>query len=798
MFKSLQTKLTVLYAGLFGVALLVVAVIVYVAISRNAERAVRDELAATGTVFDHVWELKSGQLRDAAELLSRDYGFRSAVATRDEPTIRSALANLRERIGFDIAVIVNLDGEFVGPDLALNGDTGDELKKALEDDDRISGVLTIGGRPYQMISAPVLAPTLIGWVVFAVELDHDEMRALERLSAIPLTASVLHRDDTGDWSEDAALPAADRDAIDRFVKQALAARKTDMGELTLSSGAAAALVKPLATVGDTRDSALLLQYPLSRAFAPYQPLLFIIVATGLLGLVAVLIGSWALARNLTQPISALDEAAQRLQRGDEARVEIGTDDELARLGRSFNTMAEEIRAREQKITHLALHDAETGLANRRALEEKMAGLLPAIKPRVLAVSAIGIERFPFVRGAIGYGLATELVREVGERLAQVIDNGHVARLSTAVLGFVFDVESRDDAERILNHLLDPLEQPVRVIGNTIDVSLTIGTAVEGLHGDDVEALLERATIALDQARTAKRKHAFFDPVAYGDPASNLSLISDMLHALENGEMSVHYQPKIDFRSGQVAGAEALVRWRHATRGMMRPDLFIGMAEETGHIRALTDWVLARVVADQAELREDGLDFPISINVSGRLMSDLDFASVARGMITETGASICVEITETAVIENPEVAFEIVAGFRSDGVTVSIDDYGSGLSSLSYLKQINADELKLDKSIVMPLGEGRRDALLVKSTIDLAHGIGMKVTAEGVETGAVYSLLAGMGCDTAQGYLIARPMAFTDFAQFVKQWPDTGLDLISVSAPDRQSDVAGRASGARRS
>jgi predicted signal transduction protein with EAL and GGDEF domain len=791
MFKSLQTKLTVLYAGLFGAALVLVAVVVYVAISRNAQDAVRNELISTGTVFDHLWELRSNQMRDAADLLARDYGFRAAAATQDEETIRSALSNLRMRIGFDIALFINLDGDIVTTDATLDDASADELRRTLRGDRGVNGIFTIGSRSYEAISASVLAPTRIGWVLFVVELDRDEMRSLERLSAIPLTAAVLHRNRNGVWASNTdTVPAEDRETISQFVKWALASRRIDMGELTLSSGAVAVLVKPLATVGGTQDAALLLQYPLALAFAPYQPLLFILIATGLIGLIAVLIGSWALARNLTRPISALDAAAQRLQRGDDAQVDIKTHDELARLGRSFNTMADEIRAREQKITHLALHDAETGLANRRALEAKMAGLLPAIKPRVLAVSAIGIERFPFVRGAIGYGLATELVREVGERLSQIIDNGHVARLSTAVLGFVFDVENRDDAERILGHLLDPLEQPVRVIGNTIDVSLTIGTAVEGLHGDDAETLLERATIALDQARAGKRKQAFFDPVAYGDPASNLSLISDMLRALENGEMSVHYQPKVDIRSAQVVGAEALLRWRHATRGMIRPDLFVGMAEETGHIRAVTDWVLQRVIADQAALREDGHDFPVSINVSGRLMSDRDFASMARRLITEAGAQICVEITETAVIENPEVAFEIVAGFKSDGITISIDDYGSGLSSLSYLKQINADELKLDKSLVLPLAEGKRDALLVKSTIDLAHGIGMKVTAEGVETGAVYSLLASMGCDIAQGYLIARPMPFADFHNFVSHGPD-GINILAEIQPAGDSEPAYR-------
>ena len=789
MFKSLQTKLSVLYAGLFGVALIVVAAIVYVAVSRNAEDAVRNELSATGTVFDHVWEIRSGRLRDAADLLSRDFGFRSAVATKDEPTIRSALSNLRKRIGFDIALIVDLDGDIVSTDLSLPADSSETLRTALRLKDRVSGIIKFGSRPYQVISAPVMAPTLIGWVVFAVELDHEEMRALERLSAIPLTATVLLRDSDGAWfSNTEAMSASDREAASAFIRDHVAAKGMSLGELTLSSGSAEALVKPLPSVGKQQDSVLLLQYPLALAFAPYRPLLIIIAATGLIGLIAVMIGSWALARNLTRPISALDDAAQRLQRGEEAQVMIDTDDELARLGQSFNVMASEIRAREQKITHLALHDAETGLANRRALEKAMSNVLTADPKRKLVVAAVGIDRFPFVRGAIGYGLATELVHQIGDRLSQAAEQAQVARLSTSILGFFFEADTTEEAKERLTELLEVLEQPVRVIGNTVDVSLTIGAAMRGVHGQDADILLERATIALDQASASRHKHAFFDAIAYGDPASNLSLISDMLRSLENGEMSVHYQPKLDIRTGKISGAEALVRWRHPIRGMIRPDLFIGMAEETGHIRTLTDWVLQQVIADQALLFEAGEDVTISVNVSGRLMSDMDFARMARELIMSSGAKICAEITETAVIDNPETALEIVAGFKSDGITISIDDYGSGLSSLAYLKQINADELKMDKSLILPLAESKRDALLVKSTIDLAHSVGMKVTAEGVETVAVYSLLAGMGCDVAQGYLVARPMPFADFTHFVKQSPDALRELVAA-VPAREHGAA---------
>ena len=243
-------------------------------------------------------------------------------------------------------------------------------------------------------------------------------------------------------------------------------------------------------------------------------------------------------------------------------------------------------------------------------------------------------------------------------------------------------------------------------------------------------------------------------------------MSDMLKAADSGHLSLHYQPKIDLRSGETCGAEALTRWKHPLRGMLPPDLFVGMAEETGHIRALTDWTIERAIADQSVLRAAGHDMPLSVNISGRLISDRDFAEAAVARILKYGANLCFEITETAVIGNPALALELIESFAQAGIPISIDDYGSGLSSLAYLKEIAAQELKIDKAFVLGLAAGQRDALLVKSTVDLAHALGLKVVAEGVETAEGAALLQAMGCDLGQGYHFARPMPRESLVEFL--------------------------------
>ncbi|WP_165188611.1 putative bifunctional diguanylate cyclase/phosphodiesterase [Caulobacter soli] len=774
MFQRLQTKLTVLYAGLFALALSLVAVSVYLAIAGNAQQQVRSELAATGTVFDSVWALRTQRLRDGAELLSRDFGFRAAVATHDAPTVESAVANLRQRMGLELAFMVDVDGDVVGVDPAKVDI--EKLWRALDHEDGAQGVFIVDGAPYQLISAPVMSPTLTGWIVFGARLDDHEMTALEKLAAIRLEAQVFDR--RGEtWVTTGQT--ADTKALSAFVATAMGQKLSAPGRLRTGHGDNLVLVKPLKTLDGQAPAALVLRYPMALAMAPYRPLMAAVVIAGLLGAALVVAASWALSRDIAKPIIALDDAARRLQRGEAAHVDVRSSDEIGRLSDSFNLMAAEIREREARITELALHDAETGLPNRLAAERQIEARMARLEPgQQVVVGALGLDRFAFLRGAIGYALFTELVSEIGARVRAVNPDLMVVRLTTSTLGIVSSLHDIEAAKARIESVAAQLEAPVRLDGELVDIHLTHGLASAAAGQVDAFRLIEQAMIGLDQARAAGRKVAIFDAAAYGDPAGNLSLMSDMLAGVNDGALFLHHQPKLDLRSGAIAGVEALVRWNHPTRGLLRPDLFVNMAEETGHIRALTDCVLDQAIVDQRALREAGHDLTMSINISGRLIDDAEFADRAIEKIAAADARFCFEITETAVIGNPDVALGVLAKLTAAGIPVSIDDYGSGLSSLAYLKQISADELKIDKAFVLSLENDAKDALLVKSTIDLAHSLGLKVTAEGVESREALAMLQMMGCDLAQGFHIAKPMGLAALMGFLGDW---GRDAIADEA-----------------
>jgi EAL domain-containing protein (putative c-di-GMP-specific phosphodiesterase class I)/GGDEF domain-containing protein len=777
-FHRLRTKLTILYAGLFCAVLLVISAAAYVVAANGAQAQIRSQLQATGAVFDRLWQVRFQHLQEGADLSVRDYGFREAVATRDAATIRSALQNLRRRLNADLVFLVTPDGEVYGDEAGRAAPFSAALESALQSDDRLSGVLNADHILHQAVTAPILAPNLLGWVVVGQRLDRAEMRRLEQLSAVPLQAVALARGPhLWNASEDSLDPQDSR-RVSAFIDRALRARAPAPATIDMGGGKAVALVRRLRAL-DGEESVLLLRYPLAPAMASYRALFGALIAIGGGGLALLVIGTWLLARDITRPISSLETAARRLEAGAYEPVEIRTRDEIAHLAASFNAMAAAIQQRERDITDLALTDSETGLPNRLALAQRLARERPA-QPGFVA--AIGVDRFSQVRGAIGYAHSNALIAHIGQRLHALTGRAPMGRLSSDVLGLAFTALDEGHARRRMSALQAKLEQPISLEGHVIDVDLTIGVAPAAADANAID----QASIALDQARAARTKLAFFDADAYGEPARNLSLMGEMRRALRKGEIHLAHQPKLDLRARRIVGVEALVRWRHPNRGFIAPDLFVPMSEETGAIAELTDWVLRRAVAEQAQMREAGWPLQMSVNISGRLLSDRHFARRALDAVGTAASEFCFEITETAVIDNPKLALENIELFAANGVNISIDDYGSGLSSLAYLKQLPAHELKIDKLFVQRLNDSQRDLWLVRSTVDLAHGLGLKVTAEGVEQPACLALLAAIGCDLAQGYLISRALPLNELLTMLRD--DQRIDSLGAVAP-RSGEVA---------
>ena len=783
-FKRLSTRLAVMFGGLFSLALMVIAMACYVAVVSYARTSVQKELQASASVYKRIWTDNTDSLQTNAVLLSRDFGFKQALATHDVPTVGSAFDNLRSRLNVESGLVLSADGK---PMTGDGGVLGQALSNALvgkDDFEPVTGIIAVDSRPYQAVATPVMSPDRLGWIVFAQRLDDEEMRNLQGLSSIPIKASILTQTRGGLWqgSQDQTKDFKPS-SLSFFIDQSLLSHSASM--IDSKGGTLIAVATPLPGLDSQQHSVLLLSYPLSLALKAYQPLLSVLLGIGVLGLAFVVMASLYLARSLTRPIQALKDAAFALRDGRPGQVRIDTRDEMADLASAFNDMAVSIEDRERDITRLAKTDLPTELPNRSAFEDHISGLKGGDAGAV--VICIGIDRYSHIRAVWGVNYAHTLVGRLQEILARIFEKAFIARLSADTLGLCIAPCDADQAMPLARAIATRLAKRIRVTEDqSLDVLVSLGVYHAATGRPSADEMIERALIALDQARAGKTGIALFDPRIYSELADTLLLTDQLYAALQSKALQVYYQPKFSYREGRIIAAEALVRWNHPERGFVSPQRFVAIAEETGAIRDLTQQVLQTCLADQARLKAEGYDLEFSINYSGRLLSDEDFNAKTLAMCDEASGRICLEITETAVIEDPRIGLAAINTFVDHGLDISIDDFGTGLSSLAYLKQIPAQELKIDRSFIMEIESGQRDALLVRSTIDMAHGLGMTVCAEGVETAASFTLLQAMGCDIAQGYGIARPMPFDQLVPFLEAFA-SGSDA-RTQMPDFRPEI----------
>jgi diguanylate cyclase (GGDEF)-like protein len=749
MFGTIRTRLAVLYAGLFAAALGLVAATLYFVVDATAERQVRSELVASSTVFDRIWKVRAHELGNAAGVLARDFGFRAAVATGDRRTAESALENLKTRLGLDVAFIVGVDGSVTGiANPAARRDAA-KLWPAL-DQGEMRGVATLGGVPRQLVAAPVMAPALTGWVVFASDLDQRQMHALEGLSAIPIDASVVPA-----ASARAGVPGE----LGRFLEES--SRTGAPGRLRGDDGVSIALAKPLPAMAGGEGAVLLLRYPLARAMAAYLPLQIAMAATGLLGLILLIAGSWRLSLSITRPISALDAAARRMEQGETVEVAVATQDEIGRLARSFNAMAAGIAERERRITQLAFNDSLTGLPNRAYFRQHLDIELrqAAHRRRSLVLLSLDLDNFKAVNDTLGHPTGDALLCAVAARLKAGVGEALVARLGGDEFTIVASPEAGDaGAARMAQRVLEALAQPVRVDGQELNVAASIGIAIAPEDGADSDTLLKNADLALYQAKEAGRAtYRFFEARMNAEAQARRTLETDLRRALGAGELELYFQPIVALATGRIASFEALLRWNHPSRGLVSPLEFIPVAEETGLIVPIGEWVIQQACRAARTWPEE---VRIAVNVSSVQFRRSGLGASVVQALAASGLDpkrLEIEITESIFLETSDSTLSILHSLREMGVRIALDDFGTGYSSLSYLQSFPFDKIKIDRSFVERLEASPGAAAIVQAITALAAALGMETTAEGIETDGQLEAVRRLGCGLGQGYLFSRPV-----------------------------------------
>ena len=744
----------------------------------NARSGTRDELVTGERVLRRLLEQEAARLAQGARILASDYAFREALASNDRETIVSALRNHGARIHAEAMMLVGLDG-------VVRADTEDmsnagrrfalpRLIDAAASQGMSASIVVLDGRLYQLVVVPVATPLPVAWVAMGFAIDGAVMQDLRRITGHDVSF-VSHRD--GElWRVEATTLDDQTRASLQTAMQRDAFRSGAEESMTADHDEFLTRISAQSSAGE--EVVVVLQRSLAQALASFRQLQQELLGVSLVGVLISVLGSIAIARGIAAPVRQLASFARRIASGDYSDPpQIRRDDEIGDLSQAFEHMRAGIETRESKIMDLAYRDTLTGLPNRALFSDRLQQSIRASRRlgKPLSVLVMDLDHFKYVNDTLGHPFGDLLLREVGERVRGVLhrQSDTVARLGGDEFAILLPTDDIEGAKTVVYKVLQSLEAPMNLEGHIVDIRASIGLASFPEHGDDLEGLMRRADVAMYLAKRNNTGFAIYDARYDQHTAERLSLMGELRKAVEQDELVLYYQPKVTLVEPTLHCVEALVRWQHPSRGFVPPIEFIPFAEQTGYIRAITFWVLDHATAQCAAWARDGLAINVSINISARDLANPELPARFAEMLEAHGcaaSSIWLEITESAILEDTTHVLENLDRLSALGCKLSIDDYGTGYSSLSYLKKLPVDELKIDKSFVMGMATDHDDDVIVRSTIDLAHNMGMKVTAEGVEDQVVLDRLKELGCDMAQGFLMSKPLGADDLARWMRESP----------------------------
>lgn len=772
-------------ARIASVLILLLAVVVgalYFSVQTATNAAVRsqagEQLEIGTRVFEQLLDVRGRQLHDAVQVLAADFGFKAAVASGDTATIGSALANHGARINAGVVMLLGLDDRLqVSTDSRITEQTVARLSAQVRQRQR-EGVqvflMPIADKLYLLVEATVSAPLPIARVMMGFQVDQTFAHELRELTHLELTLVASQNNLPAIWVS--TLPAPNQQQLQQDMS---AGPPTRSGMLRLGEQSYLGRQLVLAS-GEGFQVQALLHKSLTQAQQAFAPLYEDILLIALAALLASLGGALLLARNVSQPVRLLARVAERVGQGDyQVPLELKRSDELGRLATAFNAMQQGIAERERQLAHNALHDPLTGLPNRTLALERLGSAITAERP--MAVLYLGVGNLRAVNENCGPGGGDLALQQLSRRLQATLRPGDsLARLVADEFLLLLENTNSDSAVATADKLHQLLIKPLRI--GTVDIALDcrigiVAYPADGLTPDD---LLRRASIVMQDAAKLPGRVQVYQQGRDAAQQRQISLIRDLPRAPAQGELLLHYQPKLDIRGGTVRQAEALLRWQHPQLGMVSPGEFIPLAERTGSIQLLTSWVIEEVLRQLREWNGRGLRVQVSLNISTEDLIDPELPIRVGHLLTKyqvPAEQLIFEITESGVMLNPQVALQVLHSLRDCGISLSVDDFGTGYSSLAQLKRMPVQELKIDQSFIRDLDDASEDAVIVRSTIEMSHSLGLKVVAEGVEYERSLRLLERWQCDTAQGYLISRPLAAKAFEAWLAQPLTSAVSLV---------------------
>ena len=746
-FGSLKLRIAVLYTALFAAVMTVIVLLAAAGLSRFAEESASRDLSANARVFDELLSLRAQQMRNSADVLAHDFGFREAVATEDSATIDSALLSLRDRSNTEAAFVVGLDGTLLASGEARIG-SPEALWYPL-DEGHDHGIIKLGDQFALAAAAPITAPDTLGWLVIAQPLDARELERLTRFAAIDLGAVVKSAANLppflADKASDAIVEHDQNDA--RYLYH----------------------VSAITTLEQGLEPRLVLRHSLTATLASYLELRNLLILLGLVALAAVVAVSWRVALTVTSPLQKLDEATRLISEGRDVKLTVDTDDEIGRLASSFNVMVAAIDERERQIVHAGLHDVLTKLPNRKLFTEQLDLAVDQLRSgERLMVVQVDLDGFKTINETLGFDMGDALLRDTAQHLKREFPEVLCARLGSDEFAILVEnIESDGQLADIADRIHACLQRTVNLDGRPLETTASVGIAIAPDDGTEGGGLMKNAELALARGKNdGKGTSQFFERSLDEKARLRRQMEFDLREALRAGEFELYFQPLYSLQREELTGFEALIRWPHSERGLITPAEFIPLAEDSGLIVPLGEWVMREACRQAATWPEE---LSVAVNVSPKQFTDSRLAETVLQALSASGLSparLELEITESIFIADVEETLATLHSLRRLGVRIALDDFGTGYSSLSYLRSFPFDKVKIDQSFVAALGSDRSSHAVIRAITTLAQALGMETLAEGVECQEQVEVLRREGCQNVQGYLYSRPVPGNQIASLL--------------------------------
>jgi len=739
------------------------------AVMRTVEKDVltraQESLTIGAVVANQFLAARAEQIQTSVAVLAADFGLKEATATGDAATIRSVLDNHSRRIGADIAALVDLDGVLIASTLDRAVRHRVDMVQFIADASQQSeSTALVSGSAYHLFTVPLRAPVTTGWVVLGFEIDEQVTERISDLTG--LNISLIHTD-AGFRTVLTSQSAAPGD-IDL---------RRPIDTVYMASGDAdQSLTIQTPFVRGDNSVFVVLQRSVREAMSPYVEArrALLVFGAALLAFVAIA-GGW-FSTTIASPLRTLGAAARRMISGDYAtKVAVQSDDEFGELASSFNAMQTAIAEREQRISHHALHDPLTDLPNHAKVLKELTRLIEQARKNDTRISVLSIDlvRISEISSTLGHDAADKLIK-MAARILQVslTDVEILGHTGTNEFVLVLPEHDIEDALSYVDRIEKLLGSGVALGRVGMMLQTEVGIAVFPRHGSAANDLLRFASIARTEAEKSSERVRVYQPGRKDVFLRRLRIVNDLPPALRRGEIDTWFQPKISLPDGHVCGAEALARWQHPELGFLSPDDFIPAAEQSGTIVLLTRHVLTAAVRQCRIWENAGHALEISVNLSARDLLD-EYLPYHVMQILEDNRlppdRLTLEVTESSIMEDLRRTIAMLELLQDIGVKISMDDFGTGHSSLAQLRNIPLDELKIDKSFVLTLCEDTHNDAIVRTTIELAHGMNLEVVAEGVEDEATMRRIAALGCEQAQGYFLSKPLANADMLEWLQNF-----------------------------